>query len=344
LVRCKIWTEMKPMTETNYYKVLGISKDATTSEIKSRYRELVKQHHPDRQGDALVMARINKAYEVLSNPRLRFKYNQQYTRAIQETAEVEDLATNNFQQQYNNEPDNNSYKVKSKIGVVSSIIVVVLIGTILFVKQDSASKKVHFVNSSRTQTTPSQSSPLQPSTSSTNYSNTLNQKLAKEEALAKEDAIKAKQDQAIALQDEQNAQSLSQQNQATYNNLPTYSSVNGNSTISTISAPSSSPYPFASGSGELNGTYYYEVSYVTSNGTETSLSPPSLSVTADNQEILVTNIPTSSRSSVTERKLYRTKAGGSMAGPYYLVTTIYDNSTTSYFDNTPDSSLYIPAS
>jgi curved DNA-binding protein CbpA len=60
----------------NYYRILGLQEGASTSRIKVRYQELAKLHHPDKGGDAKAMVRINKAYEVLSNPRLRYKYDQ----------------------------------------------------------------------------------------------------------------------------------------------------------------------------------------------------------------------------------------------------------------------------
>lgn len=106
-------------------------------------------------------------------------------------------------------------------------------------------------------------------------------------------------------------------------------------------APDSAPFAFTSGPGALTGTYYYKVTFVTNTGTETSPGPSSVGVSPVNQEVLVDDILTSSNSAVTERKLYRTKAGESLAGPYYLVTTIYDDSTASYFDDTPDSSLVV---
>lgn len=61
----------------DYYRIMGLPRIASTSEIKARYRELAKRYHPDRRGDAVTMTRLNRAYRVLSDPRQRFVYNQQ---------------------------------------------------------------------------------------------------------------------------------------------------------------------------------------------------------------------------------------------------------------------------
>jgi molecular chaperone DnaJ len=64
----------------DYYEVLGLSQGASADEIKSAYRRLARQHHPDvNQGDSAAEARfkeINEAYEVLSNQDKRQRYDQ----------------------------------------------------------------------------------------------------------------------------------------------------------------------------------------------------------------------------------------------------------------------------
>lgn len=60
----------------SHYETLGVDKSATAQMIKTAYRALAAMHHPDReQGDAERMSAINKAYEVLSDPKKREHYD-----------------------------------------------------------------------------------------------------------------------------------------------------------------------------------------------------------------------------------------------------------------------------
>ncbi len=66
-------------TPRDYYEVLGVKKGATEAEIKSAYRKLALQYHPDRNkesGATEKFKEINAAYEVLGNPEKRKLYDQ----------------------------------------------------------------------------------------------------------------------------------------------------------------------------------------------------------------------------------------------------------------------------
>lgn len=74
---------LKRSKQKDYYKVLGVSRDADERTIKRAYRQLMKQHHPDKAHAQGVskdeaekkMAAINEAYEVLSDSELRTRYD-----------------------------------------------------------------------------------------------------------------------------------------------------------------------------------------------------------------------------------------------------------------------------
>ncbi|MFZ6035832.1 MAG: molecular chaperone DnaJ [Patescibacteria group bacterium] len=59
------------------YEILGVSKTASADEIKKAYRKLAHQHHPDKQGgNEEKFKEINGAYQVLSDPERRQRYDQ----------------------------------------------------------------------------------------------------------------------------------------------------------------------------------------------------------------------------------------------------------------------------
>src|SRR5947209_19897723 len=64
----------------DYYKTLGVGKNATDEEIKKAYRKLARQYHPDRNpGDKKAEERfkeISQAHDVLSDPEKRKAYDR----------------------------------------------------------------------------------------------------------------------------------------------------------------------------------------------------------------------------------------------------------------------------
>lgn len=60
----------------DYYKILGIPKNASADDVKRAFRELAHKYHPDKGGDAEKFKEINEAYQVLGNPEKRKQYDQ----------------------------------------------------------------------------------------------------------------------------------------------------------------------------------------------------------------------------------------------------------------------------
>lgn len=71
---------MRKLAERDYYEILGLDRNATEADIKKAYRKLAKQYHPDMNpGDNEAehkFKEVSEAYEVLSSPEKKAKYDQ----------------------------------------------------------------------------------------------------------------------------------------------------------------------------------------------------------------------------------------------------------------------------
>ena len=64
-------------SESEYYNLLKISRDADPDKIKKAYKQQARKHHPDRpKGDADLFKRIHEAYEVLIDPEKKTIYGK----------------------------------------------------------------------------------------------------------------------------------------------------------------------------------------------------------------------------------------------------------------------------
>src|SRR5271154_6279540 len=111
------------MAKKDYYEVLGISRTASPDEIKTAYRRLARQYHPDVAKDNPKVAEekfkeVSEAYEVLANPETRTRYDTQGFEAVEPNfgpggfgwqnfthqGDLEDLLSSNpfFQQLFGN--------------------------------------------------------------------------------------------------------------------------------------------------------------------------------------------------------------------------------------------------
>jgi len=94
--------------EKNLYEELGLKKNATRSEIKSSYRSLVKQHHPDAGGEKERFLAIQKAWETLNDPIKKERYDKNFF----SSSSSFDSLNDNWEEEFNAKRYNSSIKDK----------------------------------------------------------------------------------------------------------------------------------------------------------------------------------------------------------------------------------------
>lgn len=80
----KVATEMRRVHGKSYYTILGVAPTASLDEIKAAFRDLARRYHPDRcpedEAATAEFKRASEAYEILSDPAKRRRYEQLETR------------------------------------------------------------------------------------------------------------------------------------------------------------------------------------------------------------------------------------------------------------------------
>ncbi|MDO9565220.1 MAG: DnaJ domain-containing protein, partial [Candidatus Desulfaltia sp.] len=83
------------MSATDYYKILGVSKNASDVEIKKAYRTLAMKYHPDHtkgdKADEETFKKISEAYAVLSDKKKRSQYDTFGSTGFQQRYSQEDI-------------------------------------------------------------------------------------------------------------------------------------------------------------------------------------------------------------------------------------------------------------
>src|SRR5579864_1745629 len=83
-----------PVTKRDYYEVLGVSREADDQQLKSAYRKLAREHHPDvnpgRHDAEEKFKEAAEAYSVLSDPQKRAAYDRFGHQGVQSAAQVFD--------------------------------------------------------------------------------------------------------------------------------------------------------------------------------------------------------------------------------------------------------------
>ena len=66
----------KAVDNSKYYDLLGVSKSATTDEIKKAFKKKALREHPDKGGDPEIFKEVTVAYDTLTDPEKRKLYDK----------------------------------------------------------------------------------------------------------------------------------------------------------------------------------------------------------------------------------------------------------------------------
>lgn len=116
------------MENKTFYNILGVKSSCSTDEIKNAYRKIIKQIHPDKQGDSTDVKKINMAYATLKNPAKRREYDNsiknikksqndfmEIKKNFQDFLKAQNINSKNYEDAHKEfENAHNEYKAKCK--------------------------------------------------------------------------------------------------------------------------------------------------------------------------------------------------------------------------------------
>lgn len=109
----------------DFYSLLGVERTATEADIKTAYRKLAMKHHPDRGGDTTTFQTITEAYNTLSDPALRARYDNPPQPSFHfghgGPQGFEDIFSQMFGQRQAARPHNQNVRVRVTISLLESI-------------------------------------------------------------------------------------------------------------------------------------------------------------------------------------------------------------------------------
>ncbi len=129
------------VNEDDYYGILGVSYECNDKQIKSAFRKLALQYHPDHNSSTEAEQKFRKiceAYEVLKDPQKRAAYNQFYHKTFKDNHKASEIIRN----QENRRQDNTKRVIDSIAYVIFIIcgIISVMYFIILFYMEDILNK------------------------------------------------------------------------------------------------------------------------------------------------------------------------------------------------------------
>ncbi|MCK5371795.1 MAG: DnaJ domain-containing protein [Cyclobacteriaceae bacterium] len=133
----------------DYYTILGIQRTATSGQIKVAYRRLALKYHPDKNPQSLLpenkFIEIAEAYEILSDPKKRSRYDSGLNLDIEEDFD-EDLETRRrpppAHYYYKYKPEKTKYSKKNYMYATAAVVAIIIVAVVfpLYLLQVTSAK------------------------------------------------------------------------------------------------------------------------------------------------------------------------------------------------------------